>query len=60
MSFISRGEIMMPSQLEYGDNRATRNTYRFQEKMLTDPVIGAPYVQKVAELLKKIEDVLEG
>lgn len=27
---------------------------------LGDPVIGTPYVQKVAELQKKIEEVLEG
>ena len=50
----------MNKQLEFEFERATKNTYRFQKKTFTDPVIGTLYVQKVAELLKKIEEVLGG
>ena len=50
----------MINDFDFEFNRATKNTYRFQEKTLTNPVIGTLYVRKVAELLKKIEEVLEG
>ena len=33
-------------QIEFEFERATKNTYRFQEKTFTDPVIGTLYVQK--------------
>ena len=36
----------MNKQLEFEFERATKNTYRFQEKTFTDPVIGTLYVQK--------------
>ena len=50
----------MNKQIEFEFERATKNTYRFQEKTFTDPVIGTLYVRKVAALLSKIEEVLEG
>ena len=37
---------MTCKQLEFEFERATKNTYRFQEKTLADPVIGTLYVQK--------------
>ena len=37
----------MNKQLEFEFKRATKNTYRFQEKTFTDHVIGTLYVQKV-------------
>ncbi len=33
-------------EIEFEFERATRNTYRFQEKSLGTPVIGTQYVQK--------------
>ncbi|MDG7000992.1 MAG: hypothetical protein JRN15_18005 [Nitrososphaerota archaeon] len=36
----------MNKQLEFEFERATKNTYRFQEKTFTDPVIVTLYVQK--------------
>ena len=37
-----------------------KDTCRFQEVTLTDPLSVTLSVRKVAELLKKIEEVLEG
>ena len=47
-------------QLGLAFNRATKNTCRFQKITLTDSVIVTLYVQKVAELLSKIEEVPGG
>ena len=37
---------MGSKQIEFEFERATKNTYRFQEQTFTDPVIGTLYVQK--------------
>lgn len=39
-------KVSMNKQLEFEFERATKNTYRFQEKTFTDTVIGTLYVQK--------------
>ena len=36
----------MNKQIEFEFERATKNTYRFQENTFTDPVIVTLYVQK--------------
>ena len=51
---------MESRQIEFEFQGAIEYTLRFHEKTLTDSVIGTLYVQKVAELLSKIEEVLEG
>ena len=51
---------MMINHLAFEFNRATKDAYRRQEKTFTDPLSGTLYVWRVAELLKKIEEVLEG
>ncbi|MDG6999593.1 MAG: hypothetical protein JRN15_10810 [Nitrososphaerota archaeon] len=50
----------MNNQRKVEFRRATKNTYRFQEKTFTDPVIGTLYVRNAAALLSKIEEALEG
>ena len=52
----------MNKQLEFEFERATKNTYRFQEKTFTDPVIGTLYVQKAlfgGQTPKKVKVTLE-
>ncbi len=39
-------EIMDKKEIEFEFERATKNTYRFQEKSTGSPVIGTLYVQK--------------
>lgn len=40
------GEKMGRKEIEFEFERATKNTYRFQEKSSGTPVIGTLYVQK--------------
>ena len=41
-----KGENMDKKEIEFEFERATKNTYRFQEKASGNPVIGTLYVQK--------------
>ena len=40
------GEIIDKNEIKFAFERATKNTYRFQEKASGSPVIGTLYVQK--------------
>ena len=49
----------MINHLDFEFDHATKDAYRLHEKTFTDLLSGTLYVRKVAELLKKIEEVLE-
>ena len=52
----------MNKQLDFEFKRATKNTYRFQEKAFTDAVIGTLYVQKALfgdKMPKKLKVMVE-
>jgi hypothetical protein len=53
---------MEKKEIEFEFERATKNTYRFQEKSSESPVIGTLYVQKSvfgSKDLKKVKVTVE-